>query len=188
MNKNIAIIEGLLFIVGEDGLSSLELASILDVDVFMIKDLINTLKDKYDNDCSSGLTINYLGEKYKLTTKPNYNDYYKKIVDEVDNNILSQAALETLAILAYNGPITRANVDEIRGISSSQMIRKLISRGLVKIVGKASLPGRPNLYQVTENFLDSFGLETLDDLPKIDFTIQEEEELELFKSKYVEKN
>ena len=104
------------------------------------------------------------------------------------SNILSQAALETLAIIAYNQPITRAEVDELRGIASVNMIRKLVAKDLIKVSGKSSLPGKPNLYRTTPLFLDYFGLNSLDDLPTLDLLQKEEEtqETDLFSSNYKE--
>lgn len=188
MNDKIAIIEGILFIVGDDGITIDEISEILNIEPSKTLDLLEELKVNYDNNDMSGLTIGILGSKYKLTTKVIHNDYYKKIFETTSSNVLSQAALETLIILAYNGPITRLEVDEIRGISSSQMIRKLISRNLVIIVGKANLPGKPNLYKVTEEFFDCFGLKSIEDLPKKNLKKApiESDEVDLFKSKYSE--
>ena len=99
---------------------------------------------------------------------------------------MSQACLETLAIIAYNGPVTRIKVDEIRGINSSHMIRRLVSRNLVEDVGIADLPGRPHLYQVTKDFLDYFGIESIEDLPIVEEKEIEDIETNLFESKYKE--
>lgn len=118
-------------------------------------------------------------------TKKEHSKYYKSLVDEEVSDTLSPAALETLAIIAYNQPITRLMVDEIRGVSSVYVIRKLLLKNLVKEVGRSELPGRPILYGVTDQFLDYFGLKSLDDLPEI--TVEEkDEEQELFTSKYKE--
>lgn len=190
MNEYLAVIEGVLFIVGDDGITIDEISEILDIEPSKTLDLVEDLKVYYDNDNSRGVTLEILGSKFKMTTKGIHNDYYKKIFESTSSNVLSQAALETLIILAYNGPITRLEVDDIRGISSSQMIRKLISRNLVVVTGKADIAGKPNLYKVTEDFFDLFGLKSIDDLPKKNLTKTplEGEEVELFKSKYSEIN
>ena len=110
----------------------------------------------------------------------------KKLFNEETSETLSPSALETLAIIAYNEPITRAMVDEIRGVSSAHIIRKLVFKNLVKDIGRSELPGRPILYGVTEQFLDHFGLTSLADLPKIKEDEKEEISLDLFDSKYKE--
>ena len=103
--------------------------------------------------------------------------------------MLTQAALETLAIIAYNEPITRIEVDEIRGVSSSQMIRKLVAKDFIKEVGRSDAVGRPILYKTTSEFLDYFGLSTIDDLPKFEnFVSENQEDTDLYHSKYTEKN
>ena len=98
---------------------------------------------------------------------------------------LSPSNLEVLAIIAYNEPITRLEVDNLRGVSSGYVIRKLSARGLIKVVGKSNLPGKPNLYGITSEFLDYFGLATKDDLPKMEIKEESKEE-ELFTSIYKE--
>ena len=102
-----------------------------------------------------------------------------------DETFLSQGALETLAIIAYNGPITRVRIDEIRGVNTSYLIRKLLDRDFIKDVGRSDAPGRPTLYEISDNFLDYFGLKSLDELPKINMDLKEEE-IDLFDSKYTE--
>lgn len=187
MNNKLAVIEGILFIVGDDGVTIDEISEVLDIEPSEAFDLVEELKIGYETDENRALSINVLGEKYKLTTKTIHNDYYKKLFEATNSNILSQAALETLIILAYNGPITRIEVDEIRGISSSQMIRKLVSRNLVMVTGKSDTPGRPNLYNVTSEFFDCFGLKSIDDLPKRELKSSiDENEVDLFKSKYTQ--
>src|SRR5699024_453441 len=121
------------------------------------------------------------------------NMYYQKLLTTEDNNTLSQAALETLAIIAYNQPITRVKVDELRGISNNHIIRKLVAKGLIKEGGRSNMPGRPILYETTSEFLDYFGLSSIEDLPDMrDFLEEEEKETEddvdLYQSKYKEEN
>ena len=107
-----------------------------------------------------------------------------------ETNTLSQAALETLAIIAYNEPITRMQVDKLRGVTTNQIIRKLVAKGLIKETGRSNLPGRPILYETTNEFLDYFGLATIDDLPDMREFLQEEteviEDTDLYQSKYKE--
>lgn len=182
-----AVVEGLLFVVGEDGLSLNQLMDILEVDMDKVKEIISNLKEKYESE-SSGIRINFLGNTFKLTTKKEHKEYFQKLLENPESNVLTQAALETLAIIAYNEPITRIDVDEIRGVSSSQMIRKLVAKGFVKEVGRSDAVGRPILYKTTSEFLDYFGLSTIDDLPKFeDFVSDNNEDVDLYHSKYSEK-
>ena len=99
---------------------------------------------------------------------------------------MSQAALEVLAIIAYNEPVTRGQVDEMRGVDSIFVLRKLLAKGLIKESGRSNLPGHPILYKTTDDFLDYFGLSTKEDLPDISITIDDSEEKDLFQSNYHE--
>ncbi len=183
MNRK-ALLEGLLFAVGEEGLSIERIEEIMDVSYEELKEVIASLKESYDSD-DRGIKLDVLGNRLKLTTKSIHKEYYQKLLEEEETGVLSQAALETLAIIAYNQPITRIDVDEIRGISSSHMIRKLVSRDLIKEVGRSEGAGRPILYGVTDEFLDYFGLASIDDLPKIEENKSVEvEDTDLFESKY----
>ena len=187
MNKE-AIIEGLLFVVGEDGLTLKAISEILEIDVEEVKELLTSLHNKYESE-DRGIRLSYLGDSFKLTTKKEHKEYYKKLIENADSNMLSQAALEVLAIVAYNSPITRVTVDEIRGVSSAQMMRKLVAKGLIKEVGKSDQPGRPILYATTSEFLDYFGLSTIEDLPEVkELSVKEisDEEVDLYTSKYKE--
>lgn len=179
-----AILEGLLFVVGDDGITIEEVCNVLDINENRAKELILSLKNDYLSE-ERGLRIDYLGNSLKLTTKREHKEYYKKLIEE-SNHTLSQAALETLAIIAYNEPITRIRVDEIRGISSTQMIRKLVAKGFIKEAGRENIPGRPILYKTTDDFLDYFGLSSKDDLPKLENEESTDKETDLFLSKYKE--
>lgn len=183
-----AVLEGLLFVVGEDGLTLEQLVEITNCSMDEVKGALSTLRVEYEKQ-NRGVRIHFLGDRFKLTTKQEHRKFYQKLIEVPGANTLSQAALETLAIIAYNQPITRIQVDEIRGISSSQMIRKLVAKNFVKEVGRSELPGRPLLYKTTSEFLDYFGLATVDDLPKFeDFTTvsEKEDEVDLYHSKYKE--
>ena len=189
MNK--AVLEGLLFVVGEDGLNIDQIKDVLQIEEEEAKQLILDLKEDYNND-NRGLRIDFLGNRFKLTTKYEHRKYYQKLIENPETNFLSQAALETLAIIAYNEPITRVQIDTLRGVGSISIIRKLVAKGFIKESGRSNLPGRPILYETTHEFLDYFGLSDIRDLPKIDEIIQESNENEednsdLYTSKYTEK-
>ncbi|MDD3241914.1 MAG: SMC-Scp complex subunit ScpB [Bacilli bacterium] len=185
--KLTAVLEGLLFVVGDDGLTIDQISEILELEEEQTKETISELREKYEKE-DSGIRINFLGNSLKLTTKNEHKEYYKKLLETPGTNTLSQSALETLAIIAYKEPITRVEVDEIRGVSSSQMIRKLVAKGFIKEIGRSNLPGRPILYKTTSEFLDYFGLSCKEELPKFEFNVNKEKEddVDLYHSKYQE--
>ena len=149
------------------------------------------LKHDYEDE-SRGLRIDFLGNRFKWTTKYEHREYYQKLLENPETNTLSQAALETLAIIAYNEPITRVQIDAMRGVGTTQIIRKLVAKGFIKEVGRSDLPGRPILYETTSEFLDYFGLSTIKDLPDMNCFIEENEEdneeSDLYTSKYKEED
>ena len=159
MNKE-GILEGLLFVVGDDGLTLKQISELLEENIDTCKEILLSLKQAYEAD-NRGIRISYLGDAFKLTTKKEHKDYYQKLIVNPTTNTLSQAALETLAIIAYNQPITRIEIDELRGVNNTWLLRKLVAKGLIKEVGKSTMPGRPNLYGTTSDFLDYFGLSRL---------------------------
>ena len=180
------ILEGLLFVQGDTGLTLKEVMSILDISEKDAKQLVYNLKQSYESN-NRGLRLNYLGNTFKLTTKQEHKDYYQKLLETPGTHTLSQAALEVLAIIAYNEPITRNQVDELRGVDSVFIIRKLQAKGLIKESGRSDSPGHPILYKTTDDFLDYFGLSTKDDLPDISkIIIDNDKEKDLFKSNYKE--
>ncbi len=185
----LGVLEGILFVVGDEGVTLNQICDILGIEMEEAKALLMELKKTYDAE-DRGIRISYLGDAFKLTTKKEHKEYYRKLIENPESNTLSQAALETLAIIAYNQPITRIELDQIRGVNNVHMIRKLAAKGLIKEVGKSTLAGRPNLYATTSEFLDYFGLSSISDLPTI-ISKEEpttEEETELFTSIYKEEN
>ncbi len=187
MNK--AVLEGLLFVVGEDGLTLEQIEDVLEIDEETSKNLIMELKKDYEAE-DRGLRIDFLGNRFKLTTKFEHKEYYQKLIENPETNTLSQAALETLAIVAYNEPITRVQVDAIRGVRSASIMRKLVAKGFIKESGRSEMPGRPILYETTNEFLDYFGLASTEDLPDISEIVSEEvdedDNTDLYSSKYIE--
>ena len=182
------ILEGLLYVQGDSGLTLKEVMTILGINENEAKELVYKLKVSYENE-NRGLRLSYLGNTFKLTTKQEHKDYYEKLLESPSSHTLSQAALEVLAIVAYNEPITRGQVDEMRGVDSTFVIRKLLAKGLLKETGKADIPGHPTLYKTTDDFLDYFGLATKDELPNINEIEQEWDETkekDLFHSNYKE--
>lgn len=182
----LGIVEGLLYVQGDLGLTLEQVSNILEITNEEAKQLILTLKQNYIDD-DRGLRINYLGNSFKLTTKEEHKEYFKKLLENPKNNTLSNQALETLAIIAYNEPITRMEIDEMRGVESAYVLRRLLAKGLVKECGKSDKPGHPILYKTTDEFLDYFGLSNKEELPKIDILEDmNNEDKDLFKSTYKE--
>ena len=183
----LGVLEGILFVVGDEGITLNKICEIMDISLEEAKKLLKDLRSTYEGE-DRGIRISYLGDAFKLTTKQEHKEYYKKLVENPENNLLSPSALEVLAIVAYNQPITRVEIDEMRGVSSSHMVRRLVAKGLLKEAGKSTMPGRPNLYKTTSDFLDYFGLATLEDLPSIDMSKYEgnDQEKDLFTSIYKE--
>ena len=179
------ILEGLLFVVGDEGLTLKDVENILEINEEEAKDLVHKLKINYEKE-NRGLRLSYLGNTFKLTTKQEHKNYYQKLIEGPSNHTLSQAALEVLAIIAYNEPITRNEIDQMRGVDSIYVLKKLLAKGLLKEAGRSEKPGHPILYKTTDDFLDYFGLSTKEDLPDIKKIITEDEEKDLFKSNYKE--
>lgn len=191
MNK--AVLEGLLFVVGEDGLTLEQIGEVLDIGEEESKELLMSLKKDYEDE-NRGIRIDFLGNRFKLTTKFEHREYYQKLLENPETNVMTQSALETLAIIAYNEPITRVQIDKMRGVSTVQILRKLLAKGFIKEVGRSDLPGRPILYETTSEFLDYFGLASIEELPDMKEFIEESEkdddkddESDLYTSKYKEK-
>ncbi len=180
------IIEGILFAVGDEGITLNDLIKILEKEPEEIKNTLMELKNDYESG-DRGIRITFLGNSFKLTTKKEHKEFFEKLLVDTKTYTLSDAALEVLAIVAYNEPITRLKVDEIRGVNSSNMIRKLVAMNFIKECGKADTIGRPNLYKTTNDFLDYFGLATKEDLPKLIIKQEvESEDKDLYTSTYKE--
>ena len=161
-----AILEGLLYIVGDDGISVLQAASVLSMPEERIKDLLDELAKRYQDD-AHGIQLQEFGGIYRFFSKPSISPYAKKLFQIGKHAVLSQAALETLAIIAYKQPITRVEIEEIRGVGADMMLRKLLARDLIRESGRSQAPGKPILYEVTEEFMNSFKLMSLKELPDL---------------------
>lgn len=160
-------IESLLFVSGEEGLSLDELTTLLGVKREKVFYSLLCLREKYQKDINSGIALVVINERYQLVTKAVYAPVIKQYAVSPFAKKLSQAALETLAIIAYRQPITRLEIDDIRGVQSASLIQKLEQRDLVEIKGKQQSPGRPNLYGVTTYFYQYFGLNSMAELPDL---------------------
>ncbi|MBM6613712.1 SMC-Scp complex subunit ScpB [Desemzia sp. RIT804] len=172
-----AAIEALLFVAGDEGLSLEEIATLLETSTQKVYAELMKLQEKYKIN-ESGLTLLEVGNRFELATKKEFSMVVKKYAASPFATNLSQAALETLAIIAYKQPITRMEIDEIRGVQSSGSLQKLVLRGLIKERGRVETPGRPILYGTTDYFMDYFGLKEMSELPDITELDMENEEKE----------
>ncbi|MGL5541286.1 MAG: SMC-Scp complex subunit ScpB [Erysipelotrichaceae bacterium] len=161
------IIEGLLFLSGDEGLSFAQLQVALEQEAQAVEWALSQLVDDYANDAYRAMEIVCYGGTYKFVTKSEIYSYAQKIFADTKIQQLSPAALETLAIVAYKQPLTRVEIEEIRGVGCDMMIRKLLARNLLEEVGRSDAPGRPILYGVTQEFLDSFKLTSIQELPEL---------------------
>jgi segregation and condensation protein B len=169
-----SILEALLFTAGDEGLSLKQISEVIEVEDQLVKEMIENLRHDYEQDLNRGLTIVELAGTYQLVTKKENAAYLKRLVDSPSTTALSQAALETLAIIAYKQPITRAEIEEIRGVKTERPLQTLTAKALIKEVGRAEGTGRAYLYGTTKEFLDYFGLRSLEELPPLPEKVNEE--------------
>ena len=165
MEKKKAIIEAILFAAGRE-VNSIELMSVLEISEDELIDIINALKEDYEK-TSRGIEIISINDAYQLATKKDLYEYLYQVFDKRAKPNLSQAAMETLAIIAYNPKITRAEIEAIRGVNSDGTIYKLLEYDLIESAGKLDAPGKPTIYRTTSSFLKMFGIKDLECLPDL---------------------
>ena len=158
-------VEAILFIAPSP-LSINQLASVLEQKTKVIEDVINKIKNEYIE--SHGLRIQETNGKYQITSAPEYGKIIEKFIGTEESTSLSQAALEAMAIVAFRQPITRPEIDDIRGVNSDGVVRNLLNKGLIQEIGRSDSVGRPILYGTTEDFLHYFGLSSISELPKFE--------------------
>lgn len=161
-----SVIESILYVSGEP-LSLKEIAGIIECSLDYTKAILEELSMQYKKE-ERGIELISINDAYQLVTKPQNSIFIQKLLKTNVRQSLSQAALETLSIIAYKQPITRVSIDEIRGVKSDRAILTLLDKNLIKEAGRMEVPGRPILYATTEEFLRHFGLEKLHKLPSID--------------------
>lgn len=190
MNKDFAVLEGLMFLAGDEGVEFKTIKTILGKSNDETRALIEIFKNKIDQDESRGLTVKKIDSAYKLTTKPVHKEFYSMLVEAKDSQTkLSQSAVETLAIIAYKQPITRVEIEDIRGVSTDTMLRKLIAKDLIEELGRTEGPGKPVLFGVTKTFMDHFGLESLKELPEVAIQASMDlEEQNIYDTRFTENN
>lgn len=177
------ITEGLLFASGEEGITKKQIAKALEITQDTVGHLLNELSFDYEHE-GRGMLIMQSNDVFHLTTKPEHSHYYQKIHQDKKSSRMSQAALETLAIIAYRQPITKVEIEELRGVNSDHAVRSLVQRSLIESSGRKDAPGRPYFFKTTTAFLTYFGLSSLNDLPALPDDIDTagaEYELDLFK-------
>jgi segregation and condensation protein B len=176
-----SIIEGLLFVSGDEGIEAKTAAELLELDGQTVTDLLHEMQAEFK--CSGrGLQIIEIAGAFQLATLPEHAIYFEKLAFSPTHSTLSQAALETLAIIAYKQPITRAEMEDIRGVKCEKAINTLLSKKLIVEKGRAETTGRPIIYGTTKEFMEYFGLKQLSDLPpvpEIENSEDVEEEAEL---------
>ncbi|MBQ6380117.1 MAG: SMC-Scp complex subunit ScpB [Clostridia bacterium] len=160
-----AVIEAMLFAAGEP-VESEKIATVLEIKNEEVLQYIEALQQEYEAR-NSGICVLKLGECYQLCSRKEYIDFIRNLLELKKNTPLSQAALEVLAIVAYNQPVTKAFIEQVRGVDCSAVLRSLTEKALIEEKGRLDLPGRPLLYGTTENFLRCFSLESLEDLPEL---------------------
>jgi segregation and condensation protein B len=158
-----AIIEAILFTMG-DSVELEKIANAIELDKKETKEIIERMQQHYE-DVSIGVRIIELDGAYQMCTKPEMYEYLIRIAKQPRKRVLTDVLLETLSIIAYKQPVTRAEIEKIRGVSSDHAVSKLVEYGLVRELGRLDAPGRPLLFGTTEEFLRSFGVQSVDELP-----------------------
>ena len=161
-----SVVESVLF-ASDEPLSAIRLGDLVETSVKQVKKHVRSLNEKYEEN-NNAFRIEEIAGGYQMMTLSRYNNWLKKLVRVRDDSKLTPAALECLAIIAYKQPVIRADIEAVRGVASGEIIRNLMFKGMVKIVGRAEVLGRPMLYGTTKKFLVTFGLKSLKDLPKIE--------------------
>lgn len=165
-------IEAMIFVSGEP-LAIRDIANNLELKEKNVEEILKEMMTEYEDE-NRGIRLISINGAYQLVTKSENSDYLQRMLKKNKRHSLSQASIESLAIIAYKQPITRIDIDEIRGVKSESAIQKLVERGLIKDIGRLEVPGRPILYGTTDEFLRQFGLETLKELPSLDLYSDEE--------------
>ena len=158
-------VEALLFASG-DPVSAQKIAEVIGVETPAVEKILYTLTDDCEED-DRGICLLQLEDRWQLATKPVYGDYVKKLLDNRRNVPLTQPALEALAIIAYNQPVSRSFIEQVRGVDSSSTVANLAEKGLIEEAGRLDLPGRPISFRTTDVFLRTFGMRSLADLPPL---------------------
>lgn len=161
-----AIVESILFVSG-DPVNARDIGQILDLDLRLVRKLMNKMTDCYNFE-RRGLQLVTVNDTYQLATRPEYSSYIEKFIGQERSQGLTQACLETLSVIAYRQPVTKADVEAIRGVKCDYTVTTLINRGYIQEVARMDTPGRPILYGTTDLFLRNFGLSSIEGLPPLE--------------------
>ena len=167
-------IEAILFVAGE-AVSIRDMAKALQIDEKELKAALKEIGSEYDYE-QRGFMLKRFGDKVQLATRPLYSEDVLRLLQPVQQQSLSQAAMETLAVVAYKQPVTRAEVEQIRGVKCDYSLQSLMMKGLIQEAGRKDTIGRPILYATTDMFLSHFGIQGLEDLPPLPETEKESDE------------
>ncbi len=168
-----SVLESLLFAWGEP-LNIGEISRILNLPASDVSRVLDDMVRQFEEDSGRGLIIQRFGNSYQITTKKENFEFIQNLLQTTVNRNLSNAAMETLSIIAYKQPVTRVEIEMIRGVKCSNVVKGLLDKGLIKEVGKLDKPGRPTLYATTDEFLRHFGLNSIDELPALNIEPEEE--------------
>ncbi|MEZ7171519.1 SMC-Scp complex subunit ScpB [Sporosarcina sp. OR05] len=166
-DRMLGMLESFLFIAGDEGLTLNQLAVLLQTEKEIAAQTAEQLRQNYENRYDAGITVRMYGGSYRLVTKAEYADDIVRMLENPSRNSITQASLEVLAIIAYKQPVTRVEIDDLRGVKSDGPIQTLVAKGFVMEKGRLESSGRPILYGTTDLFLDRFGLESIDKLPPL---------------------
>ena len=168
LKERVGIVEAILFVTG-DAVEKRDLCRALEVTEAELEETLDALESGYDFD-RRGLRLLRFGAHVQLATRPDYAPYVEKLLQPVQNQSLSQAVMETLAVIAYRQPVTKGEIEQVRGVKCDYSVQSLAAKGLIQEVGRRETLGRPILYGTTYAFLRHFGISSLGELPEIDFT------------------
>ena len=171
LSERVGIVEAILFVTG-NAVEKKEICRALDVTDAMLEETLDALESGYDFD-RRGLRLLRFGEHVQLATRPDYAPYVERLLQPVQKQSLSQAVMETLAVIAYKQPVTKAEIEQIRGVKCDYSVQSLLNKGLIEEVGRRESLGRPIQYATTEKFLQHFGIESLNELPELDIQMPE---------------
>lgn len=168
LSERVGIVEAILFVTG-NAVEKREICRAMEITPQELEETLATLESGYDFD-RRGLRLLHFGEHVQLATRPDYAKYVEKLLQPVQKQSLSQAVMESLAIIAYRQPVTKAEIEQVRGVKCDYSVQSLVAKGLIQEVGRKEALGRPILYGTTDAFLRHFCLNSLADLPEIDFS------------------
>jgi segregation and condensation protein B len=168
------MIESFLFIAGDEGLTIKQLTTVTEQSEVNVRQALTSLLENYEGQVERGITLKQFGGAYRLVTKAEFAESIKRLLENPSPQSITKASLEVLAIIAYKQPVTRVEIDDLRGVKSEGPLHTLISRGLIMEMGRSEGTGRAILYGTTKLFLDRFGLESIEGLPPL--TVEEDED------------